>query len=322
MNNRNYSIDILKFICACLIVFLHTKFKWNDAIMPLTRCAVPCFLIISGYLLYTEFGIGQKRLRRNIKNIFHILAWATLLFLIIKEAITISHGEFFIPSLKQWLCFLVFNENPFGMHLWYLGAYLYVLLIMTFVDKYKLWKPMLIATPFLILGDLLLGKYSLLLLNCEFYFVLVRNFFFVGIPYFMIGTWIKKHRMKLLSVNKCIYLGGVITFSITSIIEKEILLFLDKNPVREHYFSTTFLAIFLFLFVLSFKKVSPTKISRIGATDSLYIYIFHPLFIMTIPYMIKNFLYVQYCYQVTAPFVVLLLTIIFTVFLRKLRLIK
>lgn len=113
-----------------------------------------------------------------------------------------------MPSFKQWVFFLIFNENPFAGHLWYLGAYLYVLLIMVAVDKYNLWKYMLWFTPLLLMGDLVLGKYSLLLLGKEYPFVYVRNFLFVGIPYFMLGIWFKKHFGKLLKINRYIYSGG------------------------------------------------------------------------------------------------------------------
>lgn len=208
MKQRNYSIDILKFICAVLVVFLHTNFKWHDLILPFTRCAVPCFLMISGFLLYSGDGIGQERLRRNIKHILYILLWSTLLFVAYKEVMSIIQGALFIPSLRQWLFFLIFNENPFAGHLWYLGAYFYVLLIMLIVDKHKLWKYMLWVTPLLLMGDLLFGKYSILLLGKEFPFVYVRNFLFVGIPYFMLGIWCKMHLDKLMRFNGYIYSGG------------------------------------------------------------------------------------------------------------------
>ena len=71
MNQRNHSIDILKFVCATLIVCLHTYSKWHDVFIPLTRCAVPCFLMISGFLLYSEKGFGRecrKLLEKNTKK--------------------------------------------------------------------------------------------------------------------------------------------------------------------------------------------------------------------------------------------------------------
>ena len=56
MIERNYSIDILKFICAILVVFLHTDCVYHDYILPLTRCAVPCFFMISG-ICYSTMAI-------------------------------------------------------------------------------------------------------------------------------------------------------------------------------------------------------------------------------------------------------------------------
>ena len=69
---RNYSIDILKFICVTMVVFAHTKCAYQDIILPLIRCAVPCFFMISGYLLYKEGGIGRERIMRNFKHVAKI----------------------------------------------------------------------------------------------------------------------------------------------------------------------------------------------------------------------------------------------------------
>lgn len=325
MKERCYSLDVLKFVCAILVVILHTNFKYHDAFLPITRCAVPCFLLISGFFLYSDekTAIGQERLVRNIKHIFHIMLWSTLLYASVKVGMSILHGESALPSMRQWFNFIVFNDNPFGFHLWYLGAYLYVLVIMLVVDKHKLWKPLMWATPLLLLGDLLFGKYSLLLLHHEYPYVYVRNFLFVGLPYFMIGVWIKAHRDKFLSVSKTVYAGGVILFSCTSVIEKAILLSLQKSPAREHYLSTTFLTICLFMFVLSFRKARASKVSLLGERDSLYIYVFHPLFLIALPMLIRRLPQaVDLCYQWIAPIVILVLTMLFTITLRKIKLIK
>ena len=49
---RNHSFDILKLFLALLVVFIHIHVPWRDSILPLTRCAVPCFFMISGFFLY------------------------------------------------------------------------------------------------------------------------------------------------------------------------------------------------------------------------------------------------------------------------------
>lgn len=104
--------------------------------------------------------------------------------------------------------------------------------------------------------------------------------------------------------------------------EKTILISLDKSPAREHYISTTFLAVSLFLFMMSYKIQKPTCISKIGASDSLYIYIFHPLFLFALPLLNRMPLAVGACYEYVAPAVVLFLTMTFIVILRKTKLIK
>lgn len=50
---RLYNIDSLKFLCAFLVVLIHMHTPYQESIMPLTRCAVPCFFIISGYMYFT-----------------------------------------------------------------------------------------------------------------------------------------------------------------------------------------------------------------------------------------------------------------------------
>lgn len=323
MNQRNYSIDLLKFLCAALVVAIHAKFKWYDVFSPLTTCAVPCFLMISGFLLYSKNGIGRDRLLRQIKHVFHIIIWATLIFMIVQEVSHIIHGEFYIPSLEQWVCFIFLNENPFGFHLWYLGAYLYVLFIMMVVDKYKVWNWLFCLTPLFILGDLVLGKYSLLLFNHEPPFIYVRNFFFVGIPYFALGCIIRKYQAPLLTINNYVYAGGVILFAAMSIIEKNILLYFNANPERESGLITPFLAMSLFMLVVSHKISKPNLLTRIGERDSLYIYILHPLILWPIHSVIKRVPdAISACYSYIAPLVVLILTIFFVAFLRKVKLVK
>lgn len=203
---RNYSIDILKFICAALVVFLHTKCKYQDMVLPLTRCAVPCFFMISGYLLYKEGGIGARRIGRNLKHIAKITLWATVLFIFWKEFTSIKQGGY-VPSIREMMEWGVLNDCPFGFHLWYLYAYLYVLIIVLAIDKYKRWRWLFMSMPLLLLTDLAFGKYSLVVFNKEFPYILVRNFLFVGLPYFALGALLKINA-TLCITNKYIIRGG------------------------------------------------------------------------------------------------------------------
>ena len=322
MQQRNYSIDILKFVCAVLVVFLHTNCAYKDYVLPLTRCAVPCFFMISGYLLYREGGIGVERIKRNFMHVAKITLWATVLFLFWKELTSIRNGVY-VPSAKQMLEWIILNKCPFGFHLWYLYAYLYVLMIVLVIDKYLMWRLLFMSIPLLLLTDLVFGKYSLVVFNMEFPYIIVRNFMFVGLPYFALGALLKTKQIPCETNKKKLKypVGGVILFSITSQLEKFILICIDKCPAREHYISSTFLAISLFILLLSIKVEKPNVMSKIGEKDSLYIYILHPIFIVVLSSGFK-IIGLSYIYLWIAPFCVIAGTLAFICFLRISKILK
>lgn len=334
MSQYKYSIDVLKFICAVLVVILHTG--GYGILIPITRCAVPCFLIISGYLLYntTECRIGQERIKRNIKHIIHIICWSTLLFVVVKEVQAIQNGSFYIPTIRQWVFFIIFNENPFSYHLWYLNAYLYVLLIMLLVDRYNLWRYMLYLAPFflicniilIIFGTFITSRYDILQLNYKFPICFARNFLLTGFPYFIIGVWLKKNISRFMAISRSVYAVGIILFSLTSIAEKKVLLYIyqDKCPTIDLYISSTFLAVSLFLFVTSFHNIRNQKLQTFLGRGSLYIYVFHPLVIFLMSTVTNKILSpsLSIYYQYVAPIVIIFATVVLIAFLRKIQLIR
>lgn len=279
---RLYNFDSLKMVCAILIIFLHIHTPYQEYILPLTRCAVPCFFMISGFLIYSEDKTYfEKRLKRGIKRITGILIWSTVVFMIVKFIFAIHDNDFSFLNLRAFVDFILFNENPFGFHLWYIGAYLYTLIIVLVFSKNNKIEYIYWAIPILLLTDLCLGKYSIVLLHREFPVIIVRNFLCVGIPYFSIGMFLSQKQECINQINqlRIFTLLGVIIFSILSMIENRILINIGMNATRDHYISTTFLAISLFLLFTTYKQETPNLLSKMGEKDSLYIYIFHPLFI-------------------------------------------
>ncbi|MBO7636569.1 MAG: acyltransferase family protein [Paludibacteraceae bacterium] len=102
MKQRNYSIDSLKFICAVLVVFLHTQWNFQDEFLPITRCAVPCFFIISGYLLYEGSGIKPERLKRNISHVVKISLWASIFYIVWIETVSLlTLREVWLPTSRN-----------------------------------------------------------------------------------------------------------------------------------------------------------------------------------------------------------------------------
>ena len=196
---RLHNIDSLKFLCAILVIFIHVHTPYQEYILPITRCAVPCFLVISGYLIFTEDRMKLKRsLKRGFRKMFQIFVWSTLLFAAVKFLFTSKNNDFSFLNLSALCEFIFLNKNPFGFHLWYIGAYLYTLIIIYCSIKYSKFRYICWSVPFLLLLDLCLGKYSLVLWHKEFPYILVRNFLCVGIPYFIIGMLIKRFKNRIL----------------------------------------------------------------------------------------------------------------------------
>lgn len=323
---RLYSIDLLKMLCAILVIFIHVWTPYRKYVLPITRCAVPCFFIISGYLVYSVNKlIFEEHLQRSVKNIFKIFIWSTILFAFIKFLLAFKNNDFDFLQLSTLRDFILFNENPFGFHLWYINAYLYTLLIIFFFAKKNKLIYIYRTIPFLLLMDLCLGKYSFMLWNKEFPYTYTRNFLCVGIPYFSIGMLIKQYKKQILKFNY-LYLFtfcGIILFSLGSMAEYKILVEFNKNTVRDHYISSTFLAISLFLFFITLKSNKSTFLSRLGEKYSLYIYIFHPLFIILFVDINKYLPIVwQEFYLYMSPFIILISTIIFSKLLMSIQVLR
>ena len=114
---------------------------------------------------------------------------------------------------------------------------------------------------------------------------------------------------------------GALLFSLTSVLEKEFLLSIGKCSAREHYLSSTFLSMVIFLLALSFKTVKRNYISSMGERDSLYIYIFHPVLIYCLPIVFTG-LNFDKTYLLVAPLLVILVTLLLIRLLRFVHVIK
>lgn len=116
---------------------------------------------------------------------------------------------------------------------------------------------------------------------------------------------------------------GVILFSLTSLMENRLLIEFHANATRDHYISTTFLSIALFILFLSINQVKTNTLSTLGEKDSLYIYLFHPLF-MTFFSIVNKYLgnLWQETYSYLAPLIILVTAITLSESLRNLHIIK
>ena len=318
--SRADNIDILKAICAFLIVCIHVPFpgKVGAYFTTLTRVAVPVFFMITGYFYLDT--VERHKEKRQIKKILYLVIEANMLFFIWNIALNVLRKENIVAYIrsiytgKNILEFLALNESLLAGHLWYLGAILYVLVIVLLMDRFNCKKVLYYLTPVLLIADLVFGKYSLLIFHREFPYILVRNFLCVGIPYFCIGNLIREKRSSE-KWNKKVLRALIVVFAITSLTERFALVNAGLNATRDHYLSTTFLAICLFVYTLK-SNWNNKGLAVIGRKYSTWLYIMHPIFI-TVFSMIVGKLGIKSIYRCIAPIVVYCATLVFLIILEK-----
>lgn len=107
-------------------------------------------------------------------------------------------------------------------------------------------------------------------------------------------------------------MGGVILFAVTTYLEKYLL---ETNGLvgklqRDHYLSSTFSAICLFLTFLNI-DLRDNLFSKLGREVSLPVYIFHPIVIILLTkFIVFIGLHENISIQCLVPFGVIILTII------------
>ncbi len=292
----------MKALCAILVVCLHFKIRLGP-LNALCGVAVPVFFMISGYLLYNpDNNKFQQRIIRNIKNIAQITFWATLLYF----AYAFIRKDFLLLQITQdtlvyWLCF---NITPFGPHLWYLFAYIYVLAIYYLLSRFNIIEYTKYAIPFLVLGFILLGKYSYFIgLQTEYRWT--QNFLFDGMTFFTIGVFIKEHiEIIRLKIRRPVIF--FIIFFLIAMAERLYFRNYTPNYQAPGYFSTTFLASSLFLMCILSNDWKESSLSWIGKELSLYIYIFHNI----IGWELENIDDLKPFFESIGAIIVILITII------------
>lgn len=320
---RNHGLDALRFVCAFLVICIHVQFNGTIGkyFISLTRIAVPIFFMITGYF-YQE-SVNKGRIHEQIIKVIKLCVYSNFFYFIFNCFIATKHNNIInyinnCFSVKSVIKFFIFNDTPIEGHLWYLGALLYVLVIISTIDKLKNREILYPFIPILLICDLIFGKYSLFILRYEFPFIIVRNWLFVGIPYFLIGDIIRKsdgHNKKVHTKN--IYVCAIV-FSITTLLERCILISLNLNATRDHYISTTFLAITMFLLFRQMQGKGLEKVADLGRKYSTIIYIIHPIFIKICNLVVvDNMPLIGHIYLMVSPIFIFVLSLLFAIEYRK-----
>lgn len=196
------SLNALKFLAALAVVLMHAKVPVLSSLtLPLCKLAVPLFLMISGYCLVDDDGyVRRDSVRRAIPRIAKVTLWANLLYILYNVLMGLADGTAMMPLLRltdthfltDWLCF---GGNVSG-HLWYLMAYLQVLLFFWLFAQHRVPRWVYAFIPVGLLLNLLLGNYGFLL-DLHSPYRTSRNFFTIALPCVALGMWMHERRSLL-----------------------------------------------------------------------------------------------------------------------------
>lgn len=312
---RNYIFDSIKFFCAFLVILIHADYPYKIYMQPITDVAVPLFFCISGYFIY-----GKPNKVSRIKKILYIMMWGFALYYTKTIVFQyLSNGDIFIPTFEDIVNFILYNHVVFALHLWYLAAYVYVLIIAWIINKYDKWGwAFLCVIPIVILGSIV--KLNIGEINYTTEYFKWNNFVFLGIPYFFTGAFIKKNSIKLLFLAKRKFL--MTTLIAISIIVRYMVAYRYSFAIITDL-NRYFLVSLLFVFFVGCTQSAENMWSKLGNAYSLYIYIFHVLVYQVIEMFVPRLsVSVHDAYMYIHPLIVLLVTIVLVRGIRQIRLDK
>lgn len=289
MKERNLSIDAIRFLAAVLVVCMHTglpeKMVWSTTILFIARSAVPLFFMISGYMIAARRKWDQNidlYIRKQQKKIAKI-AFLSLGFYMMVDILRSGLKSVLWVSFhpKSILKFIFLNNVWYGGHLWYLFAYLTVLIIYWILIKTDKVKWMYYWAPIGLVFYAIFGKYSKFVFGRELSYMYSRNFLMIGLPCFAIGHLIGQKEWKPALKKKNLEKAAWIALMVLEVG----ILWAERNFLRTHkayvssnnFIFNTFLGTTVLLFALRFPGNKPwvQKMAYLGRKYSMPIYVFH-----------------------------------------------
>lgn len=303
MNKKFLGLDILKFICSILIVFLHIN-PFSKDIYFITKAignlGVPCFFIISGFFFYSKLYNSPVNKHREIfihyiKRLAILLSFWLVVYFICSDFWWIIQGDVF-ANLFEYLNRILLGGQ--GFFLWYIVSLIVGVtinyLLFRAIKEYLLIVALVVfligaipfAYHFIIDGTVVDTAYNWYVSN----FVTVRNGIFFAFPCVSLGILVARYGEQL--CDKKIVVYGLLVISLIIFILEclFIRIYLDAliSPMQ---ISVIILAFSLVL--LCYNMTGETKLSFVVRKLSFLIYVIHPLIIQLISTLLTTRVFVR-----------------------------
>lgn len=339
---RNSFINIVKLVASVFVVFIHCRFpgKVGWILYSLARFAVPFFFAISGrfFIVDKDFTVSQirktavKRIKRmapvTLMIWFVYTMYSFLWFVIdgysIQDWGSIKYNHF---ELVKFLLFTtgayIYDLSYSFDHMWFMFALIYVyafIWLLAPVFK-KIYIPLMILLFVCLFG----GELGQLLFYVQLKEVglsaqyILRNWLFVGCPFFLFGVWISQFAVTRRAYEQLYdgtfvfekkIIGWIILICgvVSTIIENRIV-----GGVEVHIGSLIILVALMWLTEV-YRKLDVGKISDTCSELSKGIYYWHILVLAILSSFFK-YLDNNNTYLIFKPLLVIVFTAILTIFI-------
>lgn len=279
---RNYSLDLLKFISSFMIICIHFKIagKTGELLTVISRFAVPVFFMVSGYYACHD---DCDKLKRKIINIVKIYFISVVIYFCFNIVVMILKGQirealWYVSTylrIQYTSKIFLFNESITAMHLWFLGSLIYSYVVQYLALKIKIKDNVIyLISTLLIITHLVLGigLPALGIETPEFLLknYMLRNYLFMGYPLFVFGTFVRKKEDVIHKVISCKVIFILLVISLV-----DALLVWNIDWSKDLYIGSIISAFALFILALKKKdKKYPRKLLTLFNTSSI-VYVIH-----------------------------------------------
>lgn len=204
---RNLTLECCKLIAACFVVFIHVPFPQiaGEFALCLARFAVPMFFAISGWY---SFRTAPEKLLRRMGHVLLLELAGIAVMELWRCAAAAYTGQNILHTLLGTLpngaavrMWLLFSDDPFSGHLWYLSAsafcYGVLWLYMKLCFPRRGYRPLYLLGPALLCAHLSMAELSRYT-HLTVFFKIPRSGLFYGLPMFLLGLFLREHRDTLL----------------------------------------------------------------------------------------------------------------------------
>ncbi|MBQ3068864.1 MAG: acyltransferase [Clostridia bacterium] len=163
VKKRNNSIDLFRYVCALLVVIIHTEPFYGGELRGLgiflkeflSRIAVPFFFAVSGYFLFLKIDRDGKAPLRSAWRLTKVYLFWSIPYLLLN--LWVLRND--IPSFHSRTVSDLFLHGS-SSHFWFFPALIYATLLIALIYKAFGWKPLAVTAVVLYIIGVIGSSYT------------------------------------------------------------------------------------------------------------------------------------------------------------------